>query len=241
MATPHIESDLKDIAKIVLMPGDPLRAKYIADNFLENVKMVNTVRNMYGYTGYYKGTKVTVFASGMGIPSIGIYAFELYKFYNVEKIIRIGTCGSNNKDIKILDVILASSSYSLSTFPLLFDKDTEKEYFASDSLNDVIEKTASKLNMKINVGKIITSDVFNPYVDYQKYMSNYPSDLNSLGTEMETFCLFYLAHKLNKEASCLLTVVDSPFDERQISSSDRQNSLNTMIELALESITFFDK
>lgn len=240
MATPHIESNIEDIAKTVLMPGDPLRAKYIADNFLENVKVVNTVRNMYGYTGYYKGYKITVFASGMGIPSIGIYAFELYKFYNVEKIIRIGTCGTNNENIKLLDVILASSSYSLSSFPLLFDKDTDKEYFASNTLNEQIKSTADRLNIKINEGRVITSDVFNPYVDYEKYMSNYPSDLNSLGSEMESFCLFYLAYKLKKEAACLLTVVDSPFDSRVVSSSDRQNSLDAMIKLALES-SIFDK
>ena len=111
MATAHIESKLEDIAPVVLMPGDPLRAKYIAENFLEDAKLINKVRNMFGYTGTYKGKKVTVFASGMGIPSIGIYSYELYKFYNVEKIIRIGTCGSFNKDIKLLDVVLSSGEY----------------------------------------------------------------------------------------------------------------------------------
>lgn len=241
MATAHIESKLEDVAPIVLMPGDPLRAKYIAENFLDNYKIINSVRNMYGYTGYYKGKKVTVFASGMGIPSIGIYAFELYKFYNVEKIIRIGTCGTNCKDIKLLDVILADSAYSLSTFPQLFDKDSDKEYKASALLNEAIKNTANKLSLNLNIGRIITSDVFNPYVNYEKYMSNFPSDLNSIATEMESFCLFYLAHKLNKEAACLLTVVDSPFDTRQVSSDDRQNSLNSMIILALESLLSFDK
>ena len=108
MATAHIESNKEDVAKTVLMPGDPLRAKYIAEKFLKDAKLINKVRNMFGYTGTYKGKKVTVFASGMGIPSIGIYSYELYKFYDVEKIIRIGTCGSFNKDIKLLDVILSS-------------------------------------------------------------------------------------------------------------------------------------
>ena len=126
MATPHIESEKGDIAKVVLMPGDPLRAKYIADNFLTDVRVVNNVRNMTAYTGKYKGKEITVFPHGMGMPSCGIYFYELYKFYGVEKIIRIGTCGSNNRDVKILDVLLADSAYTLSTLPLLFDGTTDK-------------------------------------------------------------------------------------------------------------------
>lgn len=241
MSTAHIESNLEDIANVVLMPGDPLRAKYIAENFLENYKLINSVRNMYGYTGTYKGKRITVFASGMGVASIGIYAYELFKFYNVEKIIRIGTCGSNNKDIKLLDVVLADSAFSLNTFPLLFDGDKEKEYSASLSLNDIISEVASSNNISINRGKIITSDVFDVYVDYEKYLTNFPKNENFLATEMESFGLFYLAHKLGKDAACLLTVVDSHFDKRVVTSLERQTSLNTMIELALESVLLLDK
>ena len=113
----HIESKKEDIADIVVMSGDPLRAKYIAENFLDEYKMVNDVRNMYGFTGYYKGKRVTIFSHGMGIPSIGIYAYELYKFYDVKKIIRVGTCGTINRDIRLRDVILATSAYSLSLSP----------------------------------------------------------------------------------------------------------------------------
>ena len=240
MATAHIESNLEDIAPIVLMPGDPLRAKYIAENLLEDYKLVNSVRNIYGYTGYYKGVKVTVFASGMGIPSIGIYAYELYKFYNVEKIIRIGTCGSNSPDIKILDVVLADTAYSLSSFPLLFDGDLEKEYPASKTLNESIVNHANSNGIDIHVGKIITSDVFDVYVDFDKYISNYPQE-NFLATEMESACLFYLAKKLNRDAACLLTVVDSHFDKRVVTSMERQTSLNTMINLALESVVDLNK
>lgn len=240
MATAHIESNLEDIAPIVLMPGDPLRAKYIAENFLDDYKLVNSVRNIYGYTGYYKGVKVTVFASGMGIPSIGIYAYELYKFYNVEKIIRIGTCGSNSPDIKILDVVLADTAYSLSSFPLLFDGDLEKEYPASKILNESIVNHANSNGIDIHVGKIITSDVFDVYVDFDKYISNYPQE-NFLATEMESACLFYLAKKLNRDAACLLTVVDSHFDKRVVTSMERQTSLNTMINLALESVVDLNK
>lgn len=234
MATPHIESREEDISKVVLMPGDPMRAKYIADKFLENVKCVNNVRGMLGFTGTYKNKLVTVFASGMGCPSIGIYAYELFKFYGVEKIIRIGTCGSNSSDIKLLDVILADSSYSLSSFPKLFDGDLEKEFFASKNLNEKIHNISNNMNINLIRGEIITSDVFDVYVDFDKYIKNYPESRNFLGCEMESFVLFYLAHKLNREASCLLTVVDSHFDKRNISSEDRETSLNDMIKLALE-------
>lgn len=231
--TAHIESKKEDIAKIVLMPGDPLRAKYIAENFLEDYKLINSVRNIFGYTGYYKGVRVTVFASGMGIPSIGIYAYELYKFYDVETIIRIGTCGTIHKDVKLLDVILATSAYSLNNFPLLFDGDTDKEYQSTTNLNKKIILKAIELGNSIKSGKILTSDVFDPYVDHEKFMNNFPKD-NFLASEMEAFCLFYLAHKLNKEATCLLTVVDSKYDKRSLTSEERQTSLNDMIKLALE-------
>lgn len=232
--TAHIESKKEDIAKVVLMPGDPLRAKYIAEKFLTNYKLVNSVRNMLAYTGEYKGQKVTVFSSGMGIPSIGIYAYELFQFFDVEKIIRIGTCGTTHKDVKLMDIVLGSSSYSLSTFPLLFDGDTNKEYFSSEKLNQSIIDTAKKLNISIHTGKIITSDVFDPYVDQEKFMQNFPND-QFLASEMESFCLYYLAYKLEKEATCLLTVVDSKYDKRSLSSEEREKSLNEMIILALES------
>ena len=235
MATPHIEAQEGEIAKTVIMPGDPLRAKYIADNFLEDVKLVNKVRNILAYTGKYKGKEFTVFASGMGIPSIGIYSYELFTFYNVEKIIRIGTCGANREDIKLFDVILADSAYSLSTFAYLSDGTEDKVMYADSEINNKIETTANETNISLKRGTIITSDVVNVYGDNEKYMAKYPSNLNSLASEMESFGLFFIAKKLNKKASCLLTVVDSPYDKRIVSSEDRQNSLNTMIKLALDS------
>ena len=235
MATPHIESEKGDIAKVVLMPGDPLRAKYIADNYLTDVRVVNNVRNMTAYTGKYKGKEITVFPHGMGIPSCGIYFYELYKFYDVEKIIRIGTCGSNNRDVKILDVLLASSAYTLSTFPQLFDGTTDKEFAASENLNSVIRETAKELNVPIREGKLLTSDVFDVYVeDHDKFLSNFPDYESFIGVEMESAGLFYLAKLLNKEATCLATVVDSHYDDRVVSSEDRQTSLNQMITVALE-------
>ena len=236
MATPHIESKLEDIAPIVLMPGDPLRAKYIADNFLDNVKQVNSVRNMLAYTGFYKGQRVTVFASGMGIPSIGIYSYELYHFYNVEKIIRIGTCGSFHPDIKVLDVILSKGAFCKTYFNKLLDGGEEDYIEASPSLNQLIEETAKRDGKNLKVGKTITSDVFDVYCDDKElFRSNFPKD-DFLSVEMEAFGLFYVAKKLGKEAACLMTVVDSLFDKRSLTSEDRQNSLNEMITIALDSI-----
>lgn len=236
MATPHIESALEDIAPVVLMPGDPLRAKYIAENFLQDAKLVNTVRNMYGYTGNYKGKKVTVFASGMGIPSIGIYSYELYKYYNVEKIIRIGTCGSFHKDIKLLDVILSSGAYCKSYFDELLDGVDIDFIQSSETLNRSIMNIAKVRNIDLKYGKTITSDVFDLYCDDEnRFRRNFP-DMNFLSVEMEAFGLFYIAKKLGREASCLMTVVDSLYDKRSLTSEERETSLNEMIEMALESI-----
>lgn len=236
MATPHIESKLEDIAPVVLMPGDPLRAKYIAENFLEDAKLINEVRNMFGYTGTYKGKRVTVFASGMGIPSIGIYSYELYKYYNVEKIIRIGTCGSFHKDIKLLDVVLSSGAYCKSYFDELLDGVDVDFIQSSDTLNRQIMNRAKIQNIDLKYGKTITSDVFDLYCDDEsRFRRNFP-DMNFLSVEMEAFGLFYIAKKLGREAACLMTVVDSLYDKRSLTSEERETSLNEMIKMALESI-----
>ena len=232
--TVHIESKKEDIAEVVIMPGDPLRAKYIAENFLTDYKLVNKVRNMFGYTGYYKNKRVTVFASGMGIPSIGIYAYELYKFYDVEKIIRIGTCGSYNEDIHLLDIILSTGAYAKTYFPYLFSKDSFDYIKSSNSLNKKIENVAINSNIKLKVGNTVTSDVFDLYCDKDSFLSNFPSDF--LAEEMETFGLFYIASKLNKEAACLMSVVDAVNDKKSLTSDEREQSLNQMITLALETI-----
>lgn len=236
MPTAHIESKLEDIAPVVLMPGDPLRAKYIAENFLEDAVLINQVRNMFGYTGLYKGKRVTVFASGMGIPSIGIYSYELFQFYNVEKIIRIGTCGSFHEDIKLLDVILSSGAYCKSHFDQLLDGVDIDFIQSSDDLNRKIMNASKVKGIDLKYGKTITSDVFDLYADSkEQFRENFP-DMNFLSVEMEAFGLFYIAKKLGKEASCLMTVVDSLYDKRSLSSEERQTSLNQMIEIALDSI-----
>ena len=234
--TVHIESKKEDIADIVLMPGDPLRAKYIAEKFLTDYKLVNKVRNMFAYTGYYKGKRVTVFASGMGVPSIGIYSYELYKFYDVKKIIRIGTSGSFNKNIKVKDVVLSTGAYCKSYFDQLLDGKDINYIESSKSLNDTIIDTANSLHIPLKIGKTITSDVFDLYSDsMEKFKSNFKDD-DYLATEMEAFGLFYIANKFKREASCLMTVVDSFYDKNSLTSEERERSLDMMITLALDSV-----
>lgn len=234
--TPHNEAKLEDIANVVLMPGDPLRAKYIADNFLEDVKLVNTVRNMFGYTGTYKGTPLTVFASGMGMPSIGIYSYELYKFYNVDTIIRIGSCGAYNEDLNLLDTILVDNSYTEGNYAYELNEENCHIMPSSKSTNDIIENTARELNIPYIKGNTLCTDCFDYYVkDVNSLISRFPKELNITAAEMEAFALFYNAHLLNKKASCLLSVVDSHYKHQEISANERQTSLNSMIKLALES------
>ena len=237
--TPHIEAKKNEIAKTVIMPGDPLRAKYIAENFLDDVKQVNSVRNMLGFTGKYKGKKITVFASGMGIPSIGIYALELFKFYEVENIIRIGTCGSFHQDIKLRDIVLSKGAFSKSYFDMLLDNKDIDYINSNEELNNIVKEKAKENNINIKYGKTITSDVFDLYVDdISKFESNF-SDDEYLAVEMEAFGLFYLANKFKKRASCLLTVVDSKYDKGSISTEEREKDLNDMIKLALETAIEF--
>lgn len=236
MATPHIECELNDISELVLMPGDPLRAKYIADNFLEDVKLINQVRNMFAYTGFYKGKRITVFPSGMGIPSMGIYAYELFKFYNVKRIIRIGTAGAFSRKAKLMDVVLSEGAMSKSNFSYLLDNKRIRYAPANDNLNNSIINYCNKNNINLKIGKTITSDVFDVYCsNKRKFADNFRRN-RYLSCEMEAFALFYLARKFKREASCLMTIVDSKFEDEIVSSEDREKSLNDMITIALESI-----
>mgnify|MGYP001624351942 CR=1 FL=1 len=235
MPTPHIESKKNEIAESVLMPGDPLRAKYIAEKFLTDYKLVNRVRNMFAYTGYYKGKRVTVFASGMGIPSIGIYAYELFQFYDVKRIIRIGSAGSQHEDVRVKDVVLSMGAYSLSYYDKLLDGTDKNIARSSFQLNEKILKTAKKLNMPVVYGLTMTSDVFDVYVDYNKFRKNFPN-VNFLAVEMEAFGLFYLGEKFKRDTACLMTVVDSKYEKKELTSEEREKSLDEMIILALESL-----
>ena len=237
MGTPHNEANIGDIAELVLMPGDPLRAKLIAEKYLTDAKQINSVRNMLGYTGYYKDKKITVMGSGMGMPSIGIYSYELFEFYGVKKIIRIGSCGAYSEDVKIYDIILADRAYTESNFAYTLDNSTEKTVLPSEELIGKIENAAKDLNTEILKGTIMTSDCFDYYMtDWKAALERVPKDIRIIGAEMEAFALFYIAKLLGKEAACLVTVVDNHATKEEISSESREKSLNTMIELALEAI-----
>ena len=232
MATVHIESNRGEIADIVLMPGDPKRSEYIAKNYLKDYRLVNSVRGMTAYTGYYKDRLVTIFPSGMGNPSMGIYSYELFKEYGVENIIRIGSCGGYSEKLKLNDVILVTGSYSESTYAQVLDGSMEKMILSSDNLNLVVESAAKDNKIVLVKGNIFCSDAF--------YEANYDykeraSEKDVLGIEMETFALFNNARKFGKQATALLTVSDLFFSEEKLTSEEREKNLNDMIVLALES------
>lgn len=233
--TPHIDQENKGlIAKTVLMPGDPLRAKYIADTFLTDVIQINSVRNMWGYTGYFNKKQVTVMGSGMGMPSIGIYSYELYKFYDVERIIRIGSCGAYSPDLKLYDVILVDKSYSESSFAKVMGVSSRKTLSATKSLNNRIIRSSEKLGIPLNITTIHSSDVFyrlNPD-EYKEIHRTHGAD----AVEMESFALFATAKALGKKAACLLTVSDSLVTHEATTSQERQEAFTKMMEIALHSI-----
>ena len=232
----HINAKEGEIAPIVLMPGDPLRAKYIADNFLNNVKEVCNLRNMLGFTGIYKGVKVSVVGSGMGMPSMGIYSWELFKYYNVQKIIRIGTCGVVSPEVKIPELILATSAYSESNFAYTYNECNERIMYPSKELNDKLISSANEQGIKMHIGDITTMDVFGPYANHDNLLKRLPKDLNIIGEEMEAFALFFIAREFKRQAACVLSAVDSPFSDIILSSEERQTGLNDMIKTALEAI-----
>lgn len=231
--TPHIESKKEDIAKVVLMPGDPLRAKYIAENFLKDYRLVNSVRNVLAYTGYYKDKMVTVFASGMGIPSMGIYSYELFKFYDVDCIIRIGSAGSYTENLDLYDVFLVESSYSESTYADIQSGYKEKIINSSEEVNKVVIETANNLGINLKRGRVHSSDVF--YKENNEFQRLY-DEYNCSLVEMETFSLFNNSRLLGKKASAIVTVSDNLVTKKETTSLERQNSFTTMMHLALESI-----
>ena len=237
MATPHNEANKGDIAKTVIMSGDPLRVKAIAEKYLENYKLVNDIRNAYAYTGTYKGKEVTVMAHGMGIPSMGIYAYELFKEYDVDKIIRLGSCGSFTNKYNVLDIVLVDKSYTESRFAYELDESNINCISSSKELNSRIEEVAKNNNINLNKCNVVCSDVFDWYVDdFDKYYNRLPKELNIEVAEMESFALLYLAYKFKKQASCVLTIVDSHVSEVNLSAEERETSLDKMTVLALESI-----
>ena len=231
--TPHIEiKDPSLLAKTVLMPGDPLRAKFIAETFLTDVKQINGVRNMFGYTGLYKGKPITVFGSGMGQPSIGIYSYELFNFYGVENIIRIGSAGSYSADLAVYDTVLVTHAYSESTFAkVAFDIEGDT-LPANSELNELLRKCAVDVNVPLKEAIIHSSDVF--YHTGSFSWEQVRDEKGCKAVEMESYALFANAIASGKKAACLLTISDSFITHEVTSAEERQNSFTNMMKVALE-------
>lgn len=231
MSTPHNSANKGDFAKTVLMPGDPLRAKFIAENFLDNVKLVNNVRGINGYTGYYKGKKVSVMASGMGQPSIGIYSYELFNFYDVENIIRVGSCGSFDKDLHARDIIVAMGACTNGNYAMQYKLPGTFAPIASYNLLKLAVDECEKSGVKYKVGNIFSSDTF--YDDANSGMEW--AKMGVLGVEMESCALYCNAARLGKNALTICTVSDSfIYPEENTTAQERETSFTKMMEIALE-------
>lgn len=228
--TPHIKADINDFGHTVLMPGDPLRSKFIADNFLENPKLINNIRGIQGYTGTYKGKKVSVMASGMGMPSMGIYSYELFKFFNVENIIRIGSAGSISNDLNIKDIIIGKYTLSNSNYNNELEKNGISKQEANEFLVNDAVKIAEQLNIKYKVGSLYSSDTF-----YDEDKNNLRfKDMGAEAVEMEANALYINAKKLNKRALAICTISDNIITGESCNAEERQNSFTNMMKLALE-------
>ena len=235
MATPHISAQAGDFAKNVFMPGDPLRAKFIAENFLDDVRLVTQVRGMLGYTGTYHGVPVSVMGSGMGMPSMGIYSYELFTQYGVENIIRIGSAGSYTERAKIFDLVLATAAYSESSFAKTQSGWEGDTILPSDALNDRLRASAKRLQKPLLEGVIHSSDVFYRE-DKTPYWKALRDEKGCLAVEMESFALFHNAKVTGKQAACLVTISDSFVSEEVTTAEQRQNSFTDMMEVALGSV-----
>lgn len=228
--TPHIEAKKSDFAKTMLVCGDPKRSKYIAEKYLTDAVLINDVRGVQGYTGYYKGKKVSVMAHGMGMSSMSIYIHELYAFYDIKNIIRIGSCGGLTKDMGVGDVVVATSSYTPSNIGERLYKKL-KFVNATQKLLETSKKVASELNINVKYARALTYDIFDLYGEenMKKYLKK-----GCEVAEMEIYVLYLLAQKFNKNALAYLTVVDNAILNEEMSAEDREKSLNDMITCALE-------
>lgn len=228
--TPHIKADDKAFAKTVLMPGDPLRSKFIAETFLENPILVNNIRGVQGYTGTYKGIKVSVMASGMGMPSMGIYSHELFKFFNVENIIRIGSAGSISKELNVKDIIIGEKTISNSNYNNELENNGISVQVADSKLVEDARDIASKLNYKYKVSTLYSSDTF---YDDNNNNTRFATK-GAEAVEMEANALYINAKKLNKKAIAICTISDNILTGEECSAEERQNSFTDMMKLALE-------
>ena len=231
MATPHNSANKGDFAKTVLMPGDPLRAKYIAETYLENPVCFNTVRNMFGYTGTYKGKKISVMGGGMGMPSIGIYSYELYNMYDVDNIIRIGSAGGLQEDVNVKDVVIGMGACTDSNYAYQYELPGTFAPIADYGLLEKAVNVARAQGANVKVGNIVSSDVFyNKFTDVNKKWA----EMGCLAVEMEAAALYMNAAKAHKKALCILTISDHLFKEGELSAEERQNGFHQMMEIALE-------
>ena len=235
MSTPHIAAEMGDFAKTVLMPGDPLRAQFIAETFLQDVRQVTGVRGMLGFTGTYEGRPISVMGSGMGMPSIGIYSYELYKFYGVENIVRIGSAGSYTDKARLFDVVLASGAVSESSYAKTQSGFEGHITFPSRELNEKLRASAEKLGIRLIEGNIHSSDVFyrQPSDAKPTYWEKLRDEQGCLCVEMESFALFANAQVLGKQAACLLTISDSFVSPEITTAEQRQKSFTDMMKVAL--------
>ena len=235
MSTPHIAAEMGDFAKTVLMPGDPLRAQFIAETFLQDVRQVTGVRGMLGFTGTYEGRPISVMGSGMGMPSIGIYSYELYKFYGVENIVRIGSAGSYTDKARLFDVVLAAGAVSESSYARTQSGFEGHITFPSRELNEKLRASAEKLGIRLIEGNIHSSDVFyrQPSDAKPTYWEKLRDEQGCLCVEMESFALFANAQVLGKQAACLLTISDSFVSPELTTAEQRQKSFTDMMKVAL--------
>ena len=235
MSTPHNRAENGDFAKTVLMPGDPLRAQFIAETFLESPRLVTDVRGMLGYTGTYQGRPVSVMGSGMGMPSIGIYSYELYTQYGVESIIRIGSAGSYTEKARLFDVVLATGAYSESSYAATQSGDSSDIQRPSEALNAALRRSAAAQGIPLIEGIIHSSDVFYRQPSDQKptYWERLRDEKGCLAVEMESFALFHNAKVLGKHAACLLTISDSFVSPEVTTAEQRQTSFTAMMKVAL--------
>ncbi|MGN0514332.1 MAG: purine-nucleoside phosphorylase [Lachnospiraceae bacterium] len=231
MSTPHNAAEKGAIAKTVLMPGDPLRAKFIADTYMENVTCFNTVRNMFGFTGTYKGKEISVMGSGMGMPSMGIYSYELFSMYDVENIIRIGTAGGISDSVKLRDVVIGMGASTNSNYASQYKLPGTFAPLADFSLVRKAVEVAERENINVVVGNVLSSDTF--YTD-----SSTDNDLwkkmNILAVEMESAALYMNAARLGKKAVAIFTISDHLYTGEALSAKDRQESFHEMVKIALE-------
>ncbi len=226
-----MEAEKENVARVVLMPGDPLRAQYVAENFLEDPILFNDVRNMYGYTGTYKGKKISVMGSGMGIPSIGIYAHDLYTYFDVDAIIRIGSAGAVADDVHTRDVVIAMSASTNSNFAEQFHLQGTLAPTADYEMLKYAVEAGEKTGAVVKVGSIYSSDTF---YNADPNLNDKIRELGMLCVEMETAGLYMTAASLHKKALGILTISDEIFTGKELSVLERQESFDEMIEIALE-------